>query len=219
MTVTASTQPPADETTATSSDLITRAASVVPLLCQNAKATEENRRVVEENIEAIRAFRCRQKMMWKGIQIPQVTTMQTNCAKKPIPSACATWSDAAAYDDLRSTWGRTVLQAQEPTDVAYVRRVRTVPLTLAALVDFAAQRDIQITPEWQEGIKQEIRSAAYRVRELTGASRHGIGLAVSGLLRCIGREAGTIIPVSVRVTDDVCASLPCALGPDGPSAP
>ena len=54
MTVTASTQPPADETTATSSDLITRAASVVPLLCQNAKATEENRRVVEENIEAIK---------------------------------------------------------------------------------------------------------------------------------------------------------------------
>ena len=54
MTVTASTQPPADETTATSPDLITRAASVVPLLCQNAKATEENRRVVEENIEAIK---------------------------------------------------------------------------------------------------------------------------------------------------------------------
>ena len=64
-----------------------------------------------------------------------------------------------------------------------------------------------------------MRSAAYRVRELTGASRHGIGLTVAGLIRCIGREAGTLIPVSVRVADGVCASLPCALGPDGPSAP
>ena len=42
---------------------------------------------------------------------------------------------------------------------------------------------------------------------------------MSGLIRCIGREHGTIIPVSVRVGDGVCASLPCALGPDGPSAP
>ncbi len=57
------------------------------------------------------------------------------------------------------------------------------------------------------------------MRELKGSTRHGIGLAVSGLIRCIGRETGTIIPVSVRVTDDVCASLPCALGTDGPSAP
>jgi L-lactate dehydrogenase len=88
-----------------------------------------------------------------------------------------------------------------------------------SLADFAGQRDVDITPDWQAGIEQDVRHAAYRVRELTGASRHGIGLAVSGLIRCIGREAGTIIPVSVRVADDVCASLPCALGPDGPSLP
>lgn len=88
-----------------------------------------------------------------------------------------------------------------------------------SLADFAGQRDVGITPEWQAGIEQEVRSAAFRVRELTGASRHGIGLAVSGLVRCIGREAGTIIPVSVRVADGVCASLPCSLGPNGPSAP
>jgi L-lactate dehydrogenase len=88
-----------------------------------------------------------------------------------------------------------------------------------SLADFAAQRDLEITREWQEHIEQEVRVAAYRVRELAGASRHGIGLAVSGLVRCIGREAGTLIPVSVRVADRVCASLPCALGPDGPSAP
>ena len=57
------------------------------------------------------------------------------------------------------------------------------------------------------------------MRELKGSAGHGIGLAVSGLVRCIGRESGTIIPVSVRVGDDVCASLPCTLGPIGPSAP
>ena len=64
-----------------------------------------------------------------------------------------------------------------------------------------------------------MRTAAYRVRELKGSPRHGIGLAVGGLVRCIGREHGTIIPVSVRVADDVCASLPCILGPDGASEP
>jgi L-lactate dehydrogenase len=88
-----------------------------------------------------------------------------------------------------------------------------------SLADFAAQRDLDVTAEWAEAIEQDVRSSAYRVRELTGASRHGIGLAVSGLVRCIGREAGTIIPVSTRVADDVCASLPCMLGPEGPSTP
>jgi L-lactate dehydrogenase len=93
-------------------------------------------------------------------------------------------------------------------------RIGAMPLT-----DFAEQQGLEVTPEWQKQIETDVRSAAYRVRELTGASRHGIGLAVSGLVRCIGREFGTIIPVSVRVADGVCASLPCALGPDGPGAP
>lgn len=88
-----------------------------------------------------------------------------------------------------------------------------------SLADYAGQREIELTSEWYDSIEQDVRSAAYRVRELTGASRHGIGLTVAGLIRCIGREAGTLIPVSTRVADDVCASLPCALGPDGPSAP
>jgi L-lactate dehydrogenase len=88
-----------------------------------------------------------------------------------------------------------------------------------SLTDYAAQRDVDIGPAWRARIEQDVRTAAYRVRELAGASRHGIGLAVSGLIRCIGREAGTLIPVSVRVADDVCASLPCALGPDGAGPP
>ena len=74
-------------------------------------------------------------------------------------------------------------------------------------------------PRGSRRLEHDVRSAAYKIRELKGAASHGIGLAVSGLVRCIGRESGTIIPVSVRVTDNLCASLPCALGPDGPSAP
>jgi len=87
------------------------------------------------------------------------------------------------------------------------------------LREYAAQRGIDLTPEWFAAIEEDVRTAAYRVRELKGSPRHGIGLAVSGLVRCIGREHGTIIPVSVRVADDVCASLPCVLGPDGVGEP
>jgi L-lactate dehydrogenase len=87
------------------------------------------------------------------------------------------------------------------------------------LAEFAEQRSIELTPEWFTNIERDVRTAAYRVRELRGSPRHGIGLTVSGLIRCIGREHGTIIPVSVRVDDRVCASLPCSLGPDGPSDP
>jgi L-lactate dehydrogenase len=87
------------------------------------------------------------------------------------------------------------------------------------LAEFATQRRIELTGEWCARIEDDVRTAAYRVRELKGSPRHGIGLAVGGLMRCIGREQGFIIPVSVRVADDVCASLPCVLGPDGASEP
>ena len=96
---------------------------------------------------------------------------------------------------------------------------RSATIGALALEEFAAQRDLALTPEWFTSIENDVRTAAYRVRELKGSPRHGIGLAVSGLIRCIGREHGTIIPVSVRVADDVCASLPCVLGPDGASEP
>jgi L-lactate dehydrogenase len=87
------------------------------------------------------------------------------------------------------------------------------------LPEFAAQRGIVLDEEWYDRIEHDVRTAAYRVRELKGSPRHGIGLAVGGLVRCIGREQGFIIPVSVRVADDVCASLPCVLGPYGASEP
>jgi L-lactate dehydrogenase len=95
----------------------------------------------------------------------------------------------------------------------------TVTIGALPLEEFARQRGIALNREWFARIEDDVRTAAYRVRELKGSPRHGIGLAVSGLVRCIGREHGTIIPVSVRVGDDVCASLPCVLGPAGVSEP
>ena len=60
---------------------------------------------------------------------------------------------------------------------------------------------------------------AYQVRDLKGSTAQGIGLTVSGLVHALAHEVGALIPVSARVADDICASLPCVLGPDGPSAP
>ncbi len=68
-------------------------------------------------------------------------------------------------------------------------------------------------------IERDVRDAAYEVRDLKGAAVQGIGLTVSGLVHALVHEVGALIPVSVRVADGICASLPCVLGPDGPSAP
>src|SRR4051794_935954 len=87
------------------------------------------------------------------------------------------------------------------------------------LVEFAAQRGLELTPERIATIEREVRDAAYQVRDLKGSAVQGIGLTVSGLVHALVHEVGALIPVSVRVGDRICASLPCILGPDGPSAP
>jgi L-lactate dehydrogenase len=87
------------------------------------------------------------------------------------------------------------------------------------LVEFAAQRGIPLSGEQIAGIERDVRQAAYEVRDLKGSAVQGIGLTVSGLVHALFHEVGALIPVSVRVADNVCASLPCVLGPDGPSSP
>jgi L-lactate dehydrogenase len=87
------------------------------------------------------------------------------------------------------------------------------------LLAFAEQRGIALTPEKLTEIEHEVRDAAYQIRDLKGSTAQGIGLTVSGLVTALAHEVGALIPVSVRVGDDVCASLPCILGPEGPSAP
>jgi L-lactate dehydrogenase len=87
------------------------------------------------------------------------------------------------------------------------------------LIEFAAQRGVDMSPERLAVIEREVRDAAYQVRDLKGSTAQGIGLTVSGLVHALAHEVGALIPVSTRVGHDVCASLPCVLGPDGPSEP
>jgi len=88
-----------------------------------------------------------------------------------------------------------------------------------SLVDFAGQRGIDLTRDRLAAIEREVRDAAYTVRDLKGFTAQGIGLTVSGLVHALAHEIGALIPVSVRVGHKICASLPCVLGPEGPSAP
>jgi L-lactate dehydrogenase len=92
--------------------------------------------------------------------------------------------------------------------------VGTVPLA-----EFARQRGVDLTPERLAAIERDVRTAAYQIRELKGATAQGIGLTVGGLVNALAYEVGALIPVSTRVGDGICASLPCVLGPDGPSTP
>jgi L-lactate dehydrogenase len=87
------------------------------------------------------------------------------------------------------------------------------------LIEYAAQRGIPLRDEHIAAIERDVRQAAYEVRDLKGSAVQGIGLTVSGLVHALFHEVGALIPVSVRVGDNVCASLPCVLGPDGPSSP
>ena len=87
------------------------------------------------------------------------------------------------------------------------------------LSEFAAQRGVDLSTDRLDSIEHDVRRAAYEVRDLKGSAVHGIGLTVSGLIHATAHETGALIPVSVRVGVDVCASLPCVLGPDGPSPP
>jgi L-lactate dehydrogenase len=88
-----------------------------------------------------------------------------------------------------------------------------------SLAEFARQRGVELTPERLADIERDVRTAAYQIRELKGSTAQGIGLTVGGLVNALAFEVGALIPVSTRVGDRVCASLPCVLGPDGPSEP
>jgi L-lactate dehydrogenase len=88
-----------------------------------------------------------------------------------------------------------------------------------SLIEFARQRGVELTAERLADIERDVRTAAYQIRELKGATAQGIGLTVGGLVNALAFEVGALIPVSTRVGDGICASLPCVLGPDGPSAP
>ena len=84
------------------------------------------------------------------------------------------------------------------------------------LEEYAERRGRTLTPEVLAAVEEDVRTAAYQVRELKGSSTHAIGLATARIVLHLTREPGFMIPVSTRVEEDLCASLPAIIGPDGP---
>jgi L-lactate dehydrogenase len=64
-------------------------------------------------------------------------------------------------------------------------------------------------------LAEEVRRAGPRVHELKGSPSSAIALTAARLAAHVIREHGAIVPVSVRVEEGVCASLPAQLGAEG----
>jgi L-lactate dehydrogenase len=88
-----------------------------------------------------------------------------------------------------------------------------------SLAEFGRLSGRPLTADRLAEIEQEARRAAYEVRSLKGATTHAIGLATARLVQHVVRDAGRLEPVSVRVGDRVCASLPAPIGAAGAGAP
>jgi L-lactate dehydrogenase len=80
------------------------------------------------------------------------------------------------------------------------------------LRDFAARRGLSLDTA---AIAEEVRRAGPHVHELKGSPSSAIALTAARLAAHVVREHGAIVPVSVRVEEGLCASLPAELGPDG----
>jgi L-lactate dehydrogenase len=80
------------------------------------------------------------------------------------------------------------------------------------LRQFLADRGLRFDPG---AIAEEVRRAGPRVHELKGSTSSAIALSAARLAAHVVREHGAIVPVSVRVEERLCASLPAQIGPDG----
>jgi L-lactate dehydrogenase len=88
-----------------------------------------------------------------------------------------------------------------------------------SLAEFGRLSGRPLPAERLAEIEQHVRRAAYEVRALKGSTTHAIGLATAELIRYVVRDTGRLEPVSVRVGDRVCASLPAPIGAAGAGAP
>jgi L-lactate dehydrogenase len=78
---------------------------------------------------------------------------------------------------------------------------------------------VTLDAERLAAVEEEVRTASYQVRSLKGSTTHAIALATARIILHLTREPGYMIPVSLRVADDVCASLPAIIRPEGPGEP
>ena len=65
-------------------------------------------------------------------------------------------------------------------------------------------------------MEKAVRCAAGKIIERKGATAHAIGLTAARLVRAIVKNENILMPVSVRVSKDTCASLPCLIDAKGP---
>jgi L-lactate dehydrogenase len=100
--------------------------------------------------------------------------------------------------------GEHGLSAVFPFSIA---RVGPFPLR-----EFAARRELALDTG---AIAEEVRLAGPHVHELKGSTSSAIALTAARLAAHVVREHGAIVPVSVRVEEGVCGSLPAQIGPDG----
>ena len=74
-----------------------------------------------------------------------------------------------------------------------------------------------------DGLREQVRTAAYRIIEGKGNTNLAIGLATARIVRGIATDERAVLPVSTRVTVDgvgeVCLSLPCVVGRAGVLSP
>jgi L-lactate dehydrogenase len=80
------------------------------------------------------------------------------------------------------------------------------------LREFAGRRGIALDTA---ALAEEVRRAGPRVHDLKGSTSSAVALTAARLATHVMREHGAIVPVSVRVGEGLCASLPAELGPDG----
>jgi malate/lactate dehydrogenase len=80
------------------------------------------------------------------------------------------------------------------------------------LREYAAREGLRLDTE---AIADVVRHAGPHVHELKGSPTSAIALTAARLAAHVIREHGAIVPVSVRVDEELCASLPARLGPEG----
>jgi L-lactate dehydrogenase len=78
--------------------------------------------------------------------------------------------------------------------------------------EFAARRGLHLDTGT---VAEEVRRAGPHVHQLKGSTSSAVALTAARLAAHVVREHGAIVPVSVRVDEGLCASLPVRLGPDG----
>jgi L-lactate dehydrogenase len=88
-----------------------------------------------------------------------------------------------------------------------------------SLRDFAKLCGKSLTDDRLGEIEGHVRRAGYEIRALKGSTTHAIGLTTARLIWHLVREPGQLVPVSVRVEDRLCASLPAPIGTDGAGKP